>query len=285
MPARLEDCTTLELPCPRKVHIQGHSKAGERTGFWVAEWKLVVDFGLSTYRSPKAGLVTHSHTDHTWCVPITFTSRGKARNLYMPQACLVPLTMTERSIISLSDGKICTLEPEEVWAEQKLNPVIISAGDVFSIPELDDLCVEVLPCYHTTESVGYGFSTVTSKLKSEYKELTGKEIGKLRRDGVEITERRVRPEFVIFGDTDIRALTDHDEWKKYPVILIECTGYGKYRKAEDLIHMGHIHYDHLKPVIESCENHFVLIHTSMAITANDIPRITKEINNSRVQFL
>ena len=51
---RLENCEIVQLDNPEKWTLQGHSKAGERTGFWLHPEKIVLDAGLSTYRQPKA---------------------------------------------------------------------------------------------------------------------------------------------------------------------------------------------------------------------------------------
>jgi hypothetical protein len=60
-------------------------------------------------------------------------------------------------------------------------------------------------------------------LKSEYQKLSGKEIGELRKKGVEINEKSLEPQLIFYGDTHIDALLNHGEWKAYPVIIIECT--------------------------------------------------------------
>ena len=60
-----------------------------------------------------------------------------------------------------------------------------------------------------------------------------------RKEGEEITEVIEIPEIAFYCDSTIDNLILHDEWKKYPVILCECTGYpGKHETAQmtDRIH-------------------------------------------------
>lgn len=45
-PYLLENCKEVTLPCPAKWSLQGHSKAGERTGFWLNPLKVVLDAGV-----------------------------------------------------------------------------------------------------------------------------------------------------------------------------------------------------------------------------------------------
>ena len=75
MPTRLENGNIIHLPNKLHWSIQGHSKAGERTGFWLEPLKIVLDAGLSTYKSPKAIFITHSHTDHSTHIPDIYTTR------------------------------------------------------------------------------------------------------------------------------------------------------------------------------------------------------------------
>lgn len=49
----------------------------------------------------------------------------------------------------------------------------------------------MLTCYHPAETVAYGFSTVTMKLKPEYQGLSGKEIGQLKKDSKLLVYTRV----------------------------------------------------------------------------------------------
>ena len=82
----------------------------------------------------------------------------------------------------------------------------------------------MLPAYHDTESVGYGFSTVKKKLKPclERQDEAGVvSIG--ARAGETLTEQVVEPQVCFFCDSSIRNLMVHDEWKAYPVMM-ECTG-------------------------------------------------------------
>ena len=86
----------------------------------------------------------------------------------------------------------------------------------------------------------------------------------MKKDNIEITEKQIIPQLAFYGDTNIKALTDHNEWKKYPIIIIECTLF--LDKISDNQQHGHIHWDEIKKIIENNQsNYFVLIHTSMSV--------------------
>jgi hypothetical protein len=58
-PGRLEDCPTYTLLGNPLWKVQGHSHAGERTGYYIQGLNLVVDCGLAT-QNPNRGAVDPS---------------------------------------------------------------------------------------------------------------------------------------------------------------------------------------------------------------------------------
>lgn len=74
---------------------------------------------------------------------------------------------------------------------------------------------------------------------------------------------------------DIRNLTDHSEWKKYPVIICECTGYPEIKHHPDydrpLKKRTHTHLPELIPIMkEHTDKQWVLIHASTSISNKDL---------------
>ena len=66
---RLEACPTWNIP-GLNLSVQGHSRSAERTGFWIPELKLLLDGGVTTFHFPAAILLSHSHTDHSYALPL-----------------------------------------------------------------------------------------------------------------------------------------------------------------------------------------------------------------------
>lgn len=259
---RLEDCPTVLLRNPEQWTMQGHSKAGERTGFWLHPEKIVLDAGLGTRRQPRAVYLTHKHIDHTGSLPYILTARSGLRPVYMPEPVLRPLAALQKGVRWLCDGDE---EPDaaEALAAQGCDPCLVEPGMTFRATETLD--VEVLPAYHDTQSVGYGFRRVKRKLKSEYAALLGKDIGRLRRAGTEVTHEVLEPQLCFFCDSNIRNLKDHTEWREYPVIVCECTGAGSPTPSP-----YHTSLEELVALIRSApEKQWILIHTSMAFDATE----------------
>merc|ERR1719310_1686493 len=136
-----------------------------------------------------------------------------------------------------------------------------------AVPGLPDWSIDLLPCYHPCETVGFGFKKRKRKMKAEFLNLDGTAKKELRERGVSLTEDVFEHHLAFFGDTHIGALKDHHAWKQYPIVIIECTHYDETGKSPESVRaQGHIHWQDLFPVIkENPDNFFVLIHSSQAM--------------------
>lgn len=279
----MEMYNPIQLLCSEAYTIQGSSKAGFQTGFFVTKLNIMLDAGVYTNKQPRGIYITHSHTDHTTQLPNIITSRSKTTPIYIPECCYIPMQNYLNSIRGLSECMAYECG-SNVWKIQKSDPYKKKFGDVFKPNELKNISVEILNCYHTCESIGYGFSSYSMKLKDEYLSLQHDKLLQLKKDGKNIQYMSIIPQFVFFGDTTIDALKKHDEWKKYPVIIIECTGYpdpepnpdpnifdfkidtdniNNFPSNTTYSERGHIHLFDLLPYLKQYQDkQFVLIHSS-----------------------
>ena len=187
MPTRLENGNIINLPNKLHWSIQGHSKAGERTGFWLEPLKIVLDAGLSTYRNPKAIFITHSHTDHSTRIPDIFTTRTKpfkgqehlnGRPLLLPTYTIPLVKRMLENTVDLSNGELdyCQTHDINVWMIQATYPIGVDVGDLVQVAGIPNIEIEILRGYHSIPSIGYGFSAITNKLKDEFKTKTEKKL-------------------------------------------------------------------------------------------------------------
>jgi ribonuclease Z len=142
----------------------------------------------------------------------------------------------------------------------------------FSGKQHADKLVEVFDCDHSVTCVGYGFLHVKKKIKPEYVGVEGKQLGLLRRQGVEIDTFYESPMFAFMGDTTTKFYAEHGDLEKegkenifrYPLIITECTFLGtREDDSERAEKTKHTLWTHLKPFVESHPNvTFVLIHFS-----------------------
>lgn len=272
-PYTIEDCEEYPLNNKNNWSLQGFSKAGERTGFKINPLNILLDCGLPCVNVPKAILMTHGHVDHSWQLPnITGGSKTNTGDKKDPTGNMIPVFFPRQSYFGLTKlleaASILSYPNKsftetEVWEKHSLEPRAVSAGDSFTVNKLK---IEVLQAVHVSNSLGYGFSTEKSKLKDEYKELADNqnEIIQLRKNGIEVSERVLQPEFVFYCDSTIDNLRCYSGWKKYPSIVVECTGYPEIYDKELVHKRSHTHFDDLIEIIkENKEKNWFLIHSSM----------------------
>ena len=292
-PYVLEQCKTIKLKNPSKWEITGHSRAGERTGFFLKPLKIILDAGLVTFITPVAVFITHSHCDHTLAMPTIVTGRAlKAkgqdelfgRPAYMTQETIPKLQRFMEGVIMLStnsDEEIPDFTVKEnIMTRQGHHPIAVKAGDIFRIHGLENIEVEVLKAYHNADCVGYGFSTIRKKLKQEYAGKNKDAIMEAKKKGINISEEVAIPELAFYCDSRIDNLTLHSEWKKYPVVMCECTGYPGHQDPERMNEIYHTHLDQLLPVMEeNKDKQWILLHASMSISETYLAEAEDTLRN------
>ena len=137
--------------------------------------------------------------------------------------------------------------------------------------------IKVVKCHHAVPCVGFTLYNSKNVLKEEYKKLEGREIGKLRKSGVEVSIKVDVPKFTFLGDTNIDVF-NNPEILKSPVIFVECTIIDDGVDPKETYARGHIHWKQLQPVIsENKQTFFVLIHLSKRYKRNYIDNFFKDI--------
>ena len=246
----------------------GYSIAADRTGFYCKELDLLFDAGPQHLGKPATVLVTHGHGDHVASLPFTLIMHNaddqapgaKCTTVFAPEPT-VPFL--HKYVTSLFSVNACA----------QINTVVgttftgVTAGErIRHTCNGTRLCIEVLRCHHSVPTVSYGLSVVTDGLKKEYEGLHGKKLGSLRREGVTITQERVKPRLAYVCDTGIKVFELNPTLLDYPAIIIECTFYDASDR-ERAAKTRHIHWQDLRPVVEANpQTHFVLVHASARVS-------------------
>lgn len=197
---------------------------------------------------------------------------------------MIPLVENMLSnVIDLATGILdnCKKKNKNVWGIHSTYPIGVETGKTYNIQDYIIYKLKYYTGTHSVQSIGYGFSIINNKLKDEYKYKLKNEIIELKKNNVDITEQQIIPQLAFYGDTSIKAFTDHDKWKKYPIIITECTIFTD--KPSD-IQYEHTHWNQIKEIIKNNQsNYFVLIHTSMSVTNDYL--INLENNESFKNFI
>jgi len=257
--------------------LKGWSKAALRTNFYIPELRIMFDAGLSANVSPDHILITHCHSDHTANIPYHLymchkkisifsppESYGRIDN-YIKSAYLMSADINDVNLLDVT--KLYDMIPAyegktEITVGEKIEECKDSNGNnIFKSKGGKIIKLEIIKCDHSVPCVGYGISESRIKLKQEYENLQGKEIGALKKSGVDVNYKVDFPFFCYLGDTSHEVLKN-PTIEKYLTIMIECT-FILPEDHDNAILTKHIYWEYLKPYILSHPNtNFILYHFS-----------------------
>ena len=259
----------------------------------------MLDAGGSTYKHVKAVLLSHTHVDHAYELPKIYSRHAKpnanqpdGRPIYYPGRCHDAITNLYFAYFKLAD--VNREKPVEYRTEIlhsiNIRPTPVEPFQEFKIPGVPGVFVEILPAYHSVDSIGFGLYTKKTKLKPEYLELAkskNKEdkikFAEICRSGIEYTYTNKQPEMIFFSDSKIDNLTKHDEWKQYPVIMNECTVFDEVRTPEDTNATFHTHWSHIFPIMKDHKDkEWILIHTSWGVSNEIIDKYQKIMDDEGI---
>jgi ribonuclease BN (tRNA processing enzyme) len=291
-------------------YLKGYSRAGSKTGFLFYPFKILFDCGIHTSSKPDIIFLTHQHTDHMQAIA-NICSRHKptVSTIYLPEPSVRFITKYERIISELSDPEAENYTDEEILLHQNICLVPKNPGDIFNITtgSGQQLQIEVLKAYHSVQSNGYGISSWKKIIKPEYERLIKeiseeekislsseeqkqlkinkiKEIKDLKSKNIDMYNAVLNPEFAFYCDSTIQNLSEEVEWKKYPVIICECTGLDitKLDSTRDYDE-NHTSLLKLKPImLENKDKRWLLIHVGMGCSNDKIEEIKTELKNEGI---
>jgi ribonuclease Z len=238
--------------------LKGHSRSGERTCFFIPELSTYLDAGLQGTSPPHLILLTHGHCDHSHALPMMNINNNNSTILYVLNKTAKYTDDYITSLHQLNKGG-------QYYGQSGLETRPVEYNQQYPVTiKKRNYQIETFKCYHSVPCVGYGITEIRQKLKEEYSELTGKEIGKLRREGIEINCNKQYPLIAYIGDTTIKVLEDINNKNvfNYPYIIIEST-FILPDQIDLAIKNKHIHWQQLIPyVVNHPEITFILIHFS-----------------------
>lgn len=263
----LAKTSSISIPAGKgqQFTLVGRSRAGDGTSFAIPELKWMFDCGaLVQGWKPKVVFITHGHSDHVHFLP-HMKNASRPPRIHLPQELEPFVQSFFRVHQAMSD---CMTEEESMNGgkyeeDYQLKPTKAGEEIQFSQGGIQFI-VRILKMDHRVPCIGYSIFKLQKSLKKEFVGLPGREIGKLRKEGVEINEIKQEPFLCFMGDTTAAVFDTHPEiLQQHKLIVIECSFFDK-KSVERGKTTKHMHWFDLKPIVQANPNTlFVLIHFSL----------------------
>lgn len=250
--------------------IEGYSRAGDKTFFYIPQLKICLDASLAEGRQGDYVLITHSHSDHI--ADIEYLASKNGVNIYAPKEMTAVLDnyITARKQLNHSGAYQKALDRSTYTIHG------VQENDSFSIThKRSHYTIKVLNCQHAVPCVGYAFEEQRQRLKPALeqkkqemlekgeKAAFGKLLASQKKAGIDIYEYYQAPLFVYMGDTHASVYETQDWLWNSPFIMTECT-YIFPENLDKADQRKHSHWEQLRPVVlAQPKTTFVLIHFSL----------------------
>lgn len=250
---------TLQTP---HFVIEGRSRAGHETYFRIRDLGVALDLG----RCPDLIIpmdhvfVTHAHLDHAAGVAFYAAQRKlqglDTGTLYVPAES--------------KDGfeELLAVQRRLTGSTLPLEVVGLAAGDEVRFGR--NHLVRAHAASHRVAARAYELVDVRHHLREEFLGRSREEIGKLRRDGVQVDEPYARSLLFYTGDTDRGLLEQCEAAFRAEVLMIECSFLAEGHQERAATYR-HIHIDDIADFADRFENELiVLTHFSRRYSRDEI---------------
>ncbi len=249
--------------------LRGVAQGGVRTCLMVPELDLMFDVapyvrGMLRFDTI---LVSHGHQDHLGALPYLVSQRNLMRSgppdVHVPAEIVAPL------------GRIF-----DAWSEIEgfdLPVHLHGHAPEDEVAVRSDLVARCVRSRHRVPSLAWIVERHSQRLRPEFRDTPGPELGRLRREGVPITYPHVEPLLAVTGDTRIELFLEEPRLRACRVLVHEVTSWDERRTVAETRGWGHTHVDEMIAHCEAFEGEaLVLVHRSLRHRKRDAEAIVAE---------
>ena len=233
------------------IAVRGLSIGGIETCIDLPHFKVAFDVGRCPAEAVvrKTILFTHAHMDHMGGVAYHCATR--ALRGMPPPTYIVPRQNVE-DFEALFD----------VWrrldrSELPHTTIPLAPGEELRLR--NDLVARPFASPHSAPCQGYGLWSQKEKLKPELVGRPAEELGRMRREGVEITDSVETLDVAFSGDSRVELLEREPQVRRARLLILETTFVDDRVSVEDCRAMGHLHLDELVERAHLFQNEALLL--------------------------
>jgi len=243
------------------IRIEGRSVSGYATTVALPEYDVAFDCGMAVHDTVQCQMVaiTHGHMDHFGEVARHAYIRGMAG--MSPSIFHIPASLKGR-----------VEQVMKYWAdvqEARMAPFCVKVVGEEPVKIGKDRFLRSFKTDHRIKSQGYVLVEQRKRLKPEYAGTPGRELGRMRREGIDFEEVFEVPLVAFTGDTRA-TLYDRVEFKA-KVLIAECT-FLEDVSVDEARKKGHTHISELAAKADRFEGveALVLCHFSKRYSNTEI---------------
>lgn len=246
-----------------------------RTNFYIPELNVMFDVnGLSGELSADIILISHQHCDYTCNIPHQLMAKKKKGTKLK---IFAPAKSCDEIVAYIDSAYLTALDIHKSLKLKFQNDLFeiipVSSSARFSVSrKKKKYDIEVIQWQHSVSvsCVGYGLIEKSTKLKEEYFGLSGKELGELKKQQVDINYEVEVPLFCYLGDISCHILEDSNTGiEKYTTVAIECS-FVFDDEVNFALNTHHMHWKQLHPYVLAHPSTTFIIYHSSRLYSDDV---------------